>query len=239
MTIMAKFLQGTALQTLIQDRSLPESLGDYYDALCGFLKQQYRGTMLFENYSGTDTAWSVHPVQSKARARSPLPSAILSLLRSSGAQAQTVQEGQFLFHRGAKYEAFSALSSVAQGPARNSSILCRIGGSVHPARILHIVNDKAFEAPSSDITGVRLVVQRYQPLSSEDLGKDPYRQTAFKHMGCELRYTTFESSQVICPEDIVSHVGRCAYMPFNEAHALSRDTLVIIDLDRVSLETLH
>lgn len=163
-TTMRKFIQGSNIIALLDDRRLPSFLKPVANRVRRYLSLEYGGTLLDENQAHGAFGWSYYT--SKARPWAGISPVQKTLLLEAGFSCPTALD--YVVRDGIEvYE-----------PKETSEDNCNIQYKSHrdlptttSGRILQIV-----KGGGNDPNGVRLIVESFKEISSEQKEEDPFRR---------------------------------------------------------------
>lgn len=232
------FCQSAQFRAVVADRSLPPDLDQWYPILDPLIASSYKGALdvasksmdLSEGSTSLEKTTCLRPLEERElnafhAASTPLP--------------PQFQECRHLYLRGQIYSPLYDWDADNFQKGRNSSVIYRKkGGAEAPGRIRRILRTETGEGDmkSSD-SNTMLLVEQYLPLDGSDVEKDPYRR--WPGLNTKLVYSDVEDRlDIISPNDIVAPVARCTFAD-QEKYGLSKPTVVIVSLDRVSRQATY
>lgn len=190
----------------------------------------YTGTLLTDN--DAQFSQDVVPEPSKRRGRARIPPD-LSFQESQLLQTLRIPENASLrvhpyFTRGnARFEPIKPRQKEKWEAGKNSSVSFQApdGLGIQQGRITRIV-----EVEDDGSSRILALIEPYERLGAEDAEvHDPFRR--YPELGAGIYYNSFGAVCAVPSSKIVGHVARCKW---DSKRGLTRATVALISLDRVS-----
>lgn len=225
----AAHLKGVVFQ------NLPVELHPLRDVINRHLEGSELGG-LARNTSGQfpDKHWHAIPATGADVAR-PVPSSILTRLRSAfpddppdAKQIPCVG----LTKSGMQFSIYTKSSRDSQVSYKGPT------GDVRFGRIFAILAEPKGQADVIVASRIWIIVERYDPLSGDDVDKDIYNKHPLIGGGgyrlAEMMYDSFvRALDIIQPSQIIGHIARCS-LETGSIGSFRRPVFVAVQLDRVS-----